>query len=84
MNGKFLVIDDCTETPDILLEPILQKKIIRNGGVFSILLGDKVVNYSEDFQLFLLTNQSNPKLSPETCSKVNVVNFGITQPGLVE
>ncbi len=31
-NGKFLIIDDCSETPDLLLEPILQKKILYSGG----------------------------------------------------
>lgn len=84
VNGKFLVVDDCTETPDILLEPILQKKVLRNAGVAMILIGEKTLNYHEEFQLFLLTNLSNPRLTPETCSKVNVINFGITQQGLVE
>lgn len=83
-NGKFLIIDDCGETPDILLESILQKKILQSGGVSSILIGDKMVNYNNDFRMFLVTNLPNPRLTPETCSKVNVVNFAITQAGLVE
>ena len=32
----------------------------------------------------MVTNISNPMLSPEICAKVSVINFGVTKQGLVE
>lgn len=83
-NGKQLILEDCSETLDLMLEPILQKNIIKQGGSLQIQLGDKMVSYGQNFKLFMVTNISNPQLSPELCAKVCVINFGVTKQGLIE
>ena len=43
-----------------------------------------MVSYNTSFKLYLVTNISNPILSPEICAKVSIINFGVTKQGLVE
>lgn len=43
-----------------------------------------MIPYSQNFKLFLITSLNNPKFLPETCAKVTIINFSITQQGLIE
>lgn len=45
-------------------------------------LGDKQLNYSPDYKLFLTTTIPNPHYSPEANVKVTIINFAITPSGL--
>ena len=53
-----------------------------SGGVEMIRLGDKVIEYSKDFKLFITTKLRNPHYLPEISTKVTLLNFMITSEGL--
>ena len=45
-------------------------------------IGDSVVEYSQDFKLYITTKLPNPHYTPEISTKVVLVNFTITLGGL--
>ena len=47
-----------------------------------IRLGENVIEYSEDFKLYITTKLRNPHYLPEIATKVTLVNFMITPEGL--
>lgn len=55
---------------DPLLEPVLSKSFIRRGNQVLIKLGDKEVDYSPDFKLYITTKLANPHYTPEVSTKV--------------
>lgn len=58
------------------------RQVIKVGGVASIRLGDANVEYDPGFRLYITTKLRNPHYSPETCVKVNLLNFMATKEGL--
>ena len=53
-----------------------------SAGVLCIRLGENVIEYSEDFKLYITTKLRNPHYLPEVATKVTLVNFMITPEGL--
>ena len=47
-----------------------------------IRLGDKEVEYNEDFRFYITTKLSNPHYPPEISTKTTLVNFAIKEQGL--
>ena len=47
-----------------------------------IRLGENVIEYSDDFKLYITTKLRNPHYLPEIATKVTLVNFMITPEGL--
>ena len=45
-------------------------------------MGEKVLEYSPDFNFYLTTKLRNPHYLPEICTKVTLLNFMITNEGL--
>lgn len=45
-------------------------------------IGDKVIDYNEDFRLFLATRNPTPVIPPDAISVVTEVNFTTTRAGL--
>lgn len=45
-------------------------------------IGDKIIDYNEDFRLFLSTRNPNPFIPPDAASIVTEVNFTTTRSGL--
>lgn len=80
--GYVLLIENLLEEVDAVLDPVLTKATFKNLGVLSIKLGDNIVQYSKHFRLFLTTKLRNPSYSPETQTKVNLINFTLTDQGL--
>ena len=56
--------------------------VVTVGGVATIRLGDNTIEYDPKFKLYLTTKLSNPHYPPETCVKVNLLNFMATLEGL--
>ena len=48
-----------------------------------IRLGDKEVEYNEDFRFYITTKLSNPHYPPEISTKTTLVNFAIKEQGLL-
>ena len=80
--GSPVLIEDVLEKLDPILDPILQKQIVKVGGVAQIMLGGNSVEYDPRFKLYMTTKLSNPHYPPETCVKVNLLNFMATLEGL--
>lgn len=47
-----------------------------------IRLGDKEVEYNEDFRFYITTKLSNPHYPPEISTKTTIVNFAIKEQGM--
>lgn len=45
-------------------------------------LGENIIEYSDDFKLYITTKLRNPHYLPEIATKVTLVNFMITPEGL--
>lgn len=52
------------------------------GPRYVVQIGDKVVDYNEDFRLFLATRNPAPFIPPDAISVVTEVNFTTTRAGL--
>jgi ubiquitin-protein ligase len=44
-------------------------------------LCDSVVQYNENFRLYITTKMSNPHYAPEVTTKTTIVNFAVKQQG---
>jgi len=76
------LIENIGEELDPILEPILMKQTFKSAGIISINFGDNIIEYSEDFRLYITTKYSNPHYLPELSTKVTLINFMITFDGL--
>ncbi len=73
MFGHPLLIENCPETLDPILEPILLKQFIKSSaGNITIRLGDATIEYDANFKLYMTTNLRNPHYAPEVCVKVGI------------
>lgn len=82
--GNPFLFEDIDEELDPMLDPVLEKNIIQDGASKSIKLGDKNIDWNEDFRLFFTTKIANPHFSPEVMGKTMIVNYGVTMDGLAD
>lgn len=80
--GKPVLLQNVMEVLDPALAPILNKAVIRSGGVVMIKFNDKFGVYNEAFRLFITTKMSNPHYPPEISTKTTLVNFAVKEIGL--
>lgn len=80
--GKWVLLENVTEKLSPDLEPILVPQIKVKGRTVTIQVGEKEVELSPDFRFFMTTTMPNPHYSPETCVKICLINFAITESGL--
>ena len=67
---------------DPAIEPVLSKQITKKGNSLTMKLGDSIIEYNENFKLYLATKLRNPHYLPEVSTKVTILNFMITYEGL--
>ena len=79
-QGKTLLIENIGEDIDAVLDPIIGRNLIKKGK--AIKLGDKEVEYDQNFQLFLHTKLANPHYKPELQAQTTLINFTVTRQGL--
>eukprot|EP01029_Cantina_marsupialis_P005813 TRINITY_DN1630_c1_g1_i2.p1 TRINITY_DN1630_c1_g1~~TRINITY_DN1630_c1_g1_i2.p1 ORF type:complete len:2520 (+),score=925.36 TRINITY_DN1630_c1_g1_i2:475-7560(+) len=82
--GKSVLLENVPESIDPILENLLTKQIVKVGGQMTVKIGDNVVEYDPAFKLYITTKLRNPHFSPETCVKVNLLNFVATPEGLLD
>eukprot|EP01116_Phalansterium_solitarium_P008654 TRINITY_DN225_c0_g1_i6.p1 TRINITY_DN225_c0_g1~~TRINITY_DN225_c0_g1_i6.p1 ORF type:complete len:4288 (+),score=2116.54 TRINITY_DN225_c0_g1_i6:207-13070(+) len=81
--GMPVLIEDVNEGEQLkMIEPLLLKQFVKQGGRDCVRLGDGVIEYSDEFRLYITTKHHNPKFSPDIATKVSVLNFTVTQDGL--
>jgi dynein heavy chain len=80
--GKSVLFEGIDEEIDPMIDPVLEKNIVKEAGVNMLTLGDQKMEYHDDFRLFLTTKISNPNYTPEIFGKTMIINFSVTQLGL--
>ncbi|KAJ3307863.1 Cytoplasmic dynein 2 heavy chain 1, partial [Blyttiomyces sp. JEL0837] len=79
--GKTLIVEDMDKLEPILY-PILRKDLLKQGPRYMVQLGDKTVDYNENFQLYLVTSRATFSIPPDAAGLLNEINFTITRAGL--
>lgn len=80
--GLPVILQGVLENIDPSLDPILNKSIVKKGGVMTMKLGDKEIEYNPEFRFYITTKMPNPKYSPEVFAKATIVNFAVKEKGL--
>jgi dynein heavy chain len=80
--GHPVLLENAPQAIDPVLDALLGKAILTVGGISTIKIGDNAVEYHNAFQLYITTKMRNPHYPPETCVKVNLLNFMATAEGL--
>eukprot|EP00842_Homolaphlyctis_polyrhiza_P003901 jgi/Hompol1/4511/HPOL_003669-RA len=80
--GVPVLLQGILDVIDPSLDPILNKSVIKKGGILIIKLGEKEVEYNPDFRFYITTKLANPKYSPEVFAKATIVNFAVKEKGL--
>ena len=84
-NGKVLLLADVGENLDPSLDKLLSKSFIQvSKKQRSVRIGDRELDYHNNFFLYITTRMPNPNYTPEISTKVNVVNFTVKESGLEE
>ncbi|KAJ3215292.1 Cytoplasmic dynein 2 heavy chain 1 [Dinochytrium kinnereticum] len=79
--GKTLIVEDISSIEPIFY-PVLKRELIKQGPRFMIALGDKTVDFNENFQLYLVTSQPSFSMPSEAAGLLSEINFTITRAGL--
>uniref|UniRef100_A0A8B9MLI2 Dynein axonemal heavy chain 10 n=1 Tax=Accipiter nisus TaxID=211598 RepID=A0A8B9MLI2_9AVES len=80
--GSPFLLHGVDEYIDPVIDNVLEKNIKVAQGRTFIVLGDKEVDYDNNFRLYLNTKLSNPKYSPSVFGKAMVINYTVTLKGL--
>jgi dynein heavy chain len=83
-NGYPAILEDAIEQFDPLLDPLMGKVIEKKSSNWTIKLGDSYIEYNKDFRFFITTKLSKPHFAPEVCVKVTMLNFMVTEDGLLD
>ncbi|XP_040514464.1 cytoplasmic dynein 2 heavy chain 1 isoform X1 [Gallus gallus] len=79
--GKTLIIQEMDGMEPVLY-PLLRKDLVVQGPRYAIQIGEKMIDYNEEFRIFLSTRNPNPLIPPDASSIVMEVNFTTTGSGL--
>lgn len=79
--GNALLVED-VESMDPVLNSVLNREISKTGGRVMITLGDKDIDFSPAFSIFLATRDPTVHFTPDLCSRVTFVNFTVTHSSL--
>ncbi len=79
--GSALLVED-VESIDPILNSVLNREITKTGGRVLITLGDKEIDFSPSFVIFLTTRDPSSHFTPDLCSRVTFVNFTVTPSSL--
>ncbi|GBP05196.1 Dynein heavy chain 1, axonemal [Eumeta japonica] len=82
--GKPLLLENVGQDLDPALDPVLKRQYFRQAGRLVLKLGESVIPYTPGFRLYMTTKLPNPRYTPETSVKVQIVNFALVPSGLVE
>jgi dynein heavy chain 1 len=79
--GSTILVED-VENIDPILNSVLNKEVVRQGGRILMRLGDQEIDFSPSFAVFMTTRDPKCRFAPDLCSRVTFVNFTITASGL--
>ena len=79
--GKTLVIQE-VDGVEPLLFPLLRRDLISHGPRYVVQIGDKLIDYNENFTFYLTTRNPSPEIPPFAASIISEINFTTTRAGL--
>ncbi|XP_071126281.1 cytoplasmic dynein 2 heavy chain 1-like isoform X2 [Mytilus edulis] len=79
--GKTLIIQEVDGVEPVLY-PLLRGDLHAQGPRFVVQIGEKTIDYNEEFRLFLTTRNPQPEIPPDAASVITEVNFTTTRAGL--
>lgn len=79
--GKTLFIQELDQIESILT-PILRRDLSRQGPRWVVMIGDKYVDFNEQFKLYLCTRNASIDLQPMNAALITIINFTVTKSGL--
>ncbi|KAA0154745.1 hypothetical protein FNF29_02274 [Cafeteria roenbergensis] len=80
--GQPFLFESVDEELDPMIDPILEQNTFKEGAQTMIKLGDKAIEWSDDFRLYLTSKLANPHYSPEVMGKTMIINYSVTMQGL--
>jgi len=82
--GTPFIFEGVDQEIDPIIDPILEGHFVyaEGSGSKQIKLGDSVLDWDDNFRLYLVSKTSNPQYSPEIAGKTMIINFCVTQQGL--
>jgi dynein heavy chain len=80
--GTPVLLQGISEFIDPSLDPILNKSVVKKGGMLIMKLGEKDIEYNPEFRFYITTKMANPIYSPEVFAKAAIVNFAVKEKGL--
>ncbi|CAD7937238.1 unnamed protein product [Amoebophrya sp. A120] len=81
-EGLVMLIENVENELDPMLDPLLDKAIIKKGKNLYINISDQNMDYNPKFYLFMTSRLPNPHFSPELSAKCTVIDFTVTLKGL--
>ena len=82
--GNPFLFENIGEEIDPILNPILEKNVSTENGQKIIRIGDKTIDWDDNFRLYFTTKLTNPSYTPEIMGKINLINYCVTMDGLSE
>jgi dynein heavy chain 2 len=79
--GKTLLIFEA-DGLEPALYPLCRKDLCHQGPRYVVTIGDKTIDYNENFQMYLVTRNPQPDIPPDASALLSVVNFTVTRSGL--
>ncbi|TRY59872.1 hypothetical protein DNTS_035283 [Danionella cerebrum] len=76
------LLENIGEELDPALDPVLLRQTYTHKGNIVLKLGDTIINYHDDFKMYITTKLPNPHYSPEISTKVTLINFTLSPSGL--
>ena len=61
---------------------MLNKEVTKSGGRVMVSIGDKEIDFSPAFIIFMSTRDPTAHFTPDLCSRVTFVNFTVTPSSL--
>merc|ERR1719160_1164523 len=81
-EGLPLIIENVENEVDPMLDPVMDKAIIKKGKNMYINVSDQNTDYNPKFTLYMTSRLPNPHFSPELSAKCTVIDFTVTLRGL--
>eukprot|EP01018_Ginkgo_biloba_P029506 Gb_13876 [translate_table: standard] len=81
--GFPFMFENVDEYIDPVIDPVLEKlTTTAPGGIKTIKLGDKDIEWDDNFRLYLISKLPNPHYGPEISGKTMIINYSVTEQGL--
>lgn len=78
--GNPFLFEAVGEELDPVIDPVLERNTFKQGSQVFVNLGDKAVEWSPDFRLYMTSKLANPHYSPEVAGKVMLINYSVRSP----